>query len=231
MSSAQTDQKPLWQNKAFALYRDSIVQQNKFTGKALSATEVTSNYKSPANEFLSPVINFKFSINGKDNEMKSGMDHHFACISSDAACETPFITFGKQLVDNRSVPDNTYLKPQTKFRIRLDMREVMKAFEKDGYYTTFKGDKIYKQDFKGVFIAGNTSPLIWDFDNLVNHPELKLNDKDGDGIYETSLTLNDQKNEKQTSASWKLSKDISAFPRYKSDYPLSDALYNLATEE
>ena len=231
MSSAQTDQKPLWQNKAFALYRDSIVQQNKFTGKALSATEVTSNYKSPANEFLSPVINFKFSINGKDNEMKSGMDHYFACISSDAACETPLITFGKQLVDNRSVPDNTYLKPQTKFRIRLDMREVMKAFEKDGYYTTFKGDKIYKQDFKGVFVAGNTPPLIWDFDNLVNHPELKLNDKDGDGIYETSLTLNDQKNEKQTSASWKLSKNISAFPRYKSDYPLSDALYNLATEE
>ncbi|MEJ7677006.1 MAG: hypothetical protein WKG06_03850 [Segetibacter sp.] len=66
---------------------------------------------------------------------------------------------------------------------------------------------------------------------MVNHPELKLNDNDGNGIYETSLILNDQKNEKQTSAGWKLSKDASAFPQYRSDYPLSDALYNLALEE
>ncbi|MCW3105582.1 MAG: Bacterial alpha-L-rhamnosidase, partial [Segetibacter sp.] len=231
MSTAQTVNKPLWQNKAFAVYKDSVVQQNKFIGKALSATELTSNYKSPANEFLSPAISFKFSINGKDNEMKSGIDHHFTCLATNGSSETPLIKFGQQLTDNRAVPDNTYLKPQTNFRIKLDMRDVLAAFEKDGYYTTFKGDKIYKQDFKGVYVAGNTPPLIWDFDNLVNHSELKLQDNDNDGIYETSLTLNDQKNEKATPASWKLSKDISAFPQYKSGYPLSDALYNLAIEE
>jgi len=231
MGVAQSNQKAIWQNKTFALYADSIVQQNKFTGKVVSAIEIISNYKSPANEFLSPVISFKFSINGKDNEMKSGIDHHFNCISADGQCQTPLIAFGKQLADNRPVPDNTYLKPQTRFNIQLDMREVMKAFEKDGYYATFKGDKIYKQDFKGVYVAGNIPPLIWDFDNLVNHPELKLQDNDNDGIYETSLILNDQKNEKLTSAGWKLSKDVSAFPQYKSGYPISDALYNLALEE
>lgn len=111
------------------------------------------------------------------------------------------------------------------------MSTVLSAFQKDGYYTTFKGDKIYKQDFKGVYVAGNTPPLIWDFDNLVNHPELQLQDNDNDGIFETTLTLNDQKNEKQTAATWKLSKDVSEFPQYKSDYLLSDALYNLALEE
>ena len=77
--NAQTTQ-DIMTNKAFTLYRDSIVQQNRFTGKALSANELSSNYKSPANEFLSPAINFKFSINGKDNEMKPGIDHHFTCV-------------------------------------------------------------------------------------------------------------------------------------------------------
>jgi hypothetical protein len=36
---------------------------------------------------------------------------------------------------------------------------------------------------------------------------------------------------KQTASSWKLSRDVSAFPQYKSDYLISDALYNMALEE
>ena len=44
--------------------------------------EITSNYQSPANTFQSAAISFKFSINGKDNEMKSGTDHHFNCIAT-----------------------------------------------------------------------------------------------------------------------------------------------------
>jgi hypothetical protein len=34
-----------------------------------------------------------------------------------------------------------------------------------------------------------------------------------------------------TAASWKLTKDVSAFPQYHSAYPLSDAIYNLSLEE
>jgi hypothetical protein len=36
------------------------------------------------------------------------------------------------------------------------------------------GDKLDQADFKGVFIAGNAAPLIWDFNNLLNHPELEI---------------------------------------------------------
>lgn len=38
-------------------------------------------------------------------------------------------------------------------------------------------------------------------------------------------------NDQQTSSSWKLSKDVAAFPQYKSTYPLSDAIYNMSLEE
>ncbi|HYG39040.1 MAG TPA: glycogen debranching protein [Cytophagales bacterium] len=220
----------LWQTDAYTLYKDSLVQQN-FVAKALSPTEIISNYHSPANEFQSPEITFKFSINGKDNEMLSGKDHHFKCLTENGTCETPLIKFGEQFVDSRETPSNTYLKPSTKLKIRLDFRHIIDDFNKQGYYTTFNGDKIFKEDFKGIFIAGNTSPLIWDFDNLVSHQELELKDSDKDGIYEAELVLNAPKNEKSTNPQWKLSKDISAFPQYKSDYLLVNALYNMGLEE
>ncbi len=223
-------QTPLFQSNTFSLYADKVTQGN-FTGKALSATELSSDYKSPANESMSPAITFKFSINGKDNEMKPGVDHHFNCLSTDGKSETQIIKFGNQSIDSRNVPDNTYLQPKTEFKIRLDMNEVLAAFEKNGYYTAFNGDKIFKQDFKGVYVAGNTAPLSWDFDNLVNMPPLKMNDEDKDGIYETTLVLNNPDNMKQTSGNWKLSKNVSANPQYHSPYVLGDALYNLALEE
>ena len=95
-------QKPIWQNGAFAVYNDSIVQGN-FVARALSSDEITSNYQSPANTFQSAAISFKFSINGKDNEMKSGTDHHFNCIATNGVCETPIIKFGQQYVDDTKV--------------------------------------------------------------------------------------------------------------------------------
>lgn len=227
---AQKDQ-PIWKNSVYALYADSVVQQ-QWVAKAPSSSELVSTYQSMAGLYKSSRISFKFSINGKDNEMRSGTDHHFSCVAAEGAgCQTPLIQFGKQLVDAKPVADNTYLKPRTHLLIRLDMRGVLDAFNKDGFFTTFNGDKIYKQDFKGVWVAGNTAPLIWDFDNLVNRPELKLQDADGDGIYETTLTLNDPDKEQQLSPRWKLSANTAAFPQYSSSYPISDAVYNLALEE
>ena len=214
----------------YKLYHDSIVQ-GKYTAKSLSASEIISNYQSTANAYKSSQISFKFSINGKDNEMTSGTDHHYTCVARDGACITPIIKFGTPLKDNTSLPDNTYLAPNSKLTIRVDLGNVFNDFNSRGYYTTFKGDKIYKEDFKGVYVAGSSAPLIWDFDNLVNHPQLQLKDEDGDHIYETTLLLNAQEDEKKTDAHWKLSKDISAFPQYKSGYSISDALYNMSLEE
>src|SRR6185312_402671 len=141
----------LYQNSKFALYPDSVVQ-GKFTSQALSSAKLTSDYQSPVNQFKSNLITFKFSINGKDNEMPSGTDHHFTCITTNGACETPVIKFGSQLNDIINVKDNTYLPPNTNFIVSVDMSNVFNDFSKQGYYTTFNGNKIYKEDFKGVYI-------------------------------------------------------------------------------
>jgi hypothetical protein len=227
MASAQTI-RPLYQHARFTLYGDSLLQ-GPYTAKALSAKAIVSDYRSPANVYKSNAISFKLSINGKDNEMPSGTDHHFTCVAKDGACSTPLIRFGTALKDT-GAKGQAYLPPGTKFTVRVDMREVFDAFDKQGFYTTFNGDKIYKTDFKGVYIAGNTAPLIWDFDNLVNHPQLQLKDEGGH-IYSATLILNAQEDEKKTNPRWDLSKDISAYPQYRSPYPISDALYNLSLEE
>jgi hypothetical protein len=111
------------------------------------------------------------------------------------------------------------------------MRDVFNGFREKGFYKFYNGDILYQSDFKGVYIAGGSAPLIWDFNNLKNNPELKLQDTDGDTIYETTLVLNKQSDEKHTDAEWKLSTDISAYPQYKSGYVLSDAVYNMSLEE
>jgi len=223
-------QQPVWSSGEFSLYKNSIVQHD-FVSKALSSTGLVSNYQSPANHFISPRIDFKFSLNGKDNEMPAGTDHHFVDLSADGYAETPILVFGRQFNDSTKIPDGVFLAPNTKLKIRLDMRPVLTDLKEKGYYTTFKGDKIYKEDLKAIFVAGNTAPLIWDFDNLVNHPPLQMKDDDGDGIYETLLTLNVPQEKPNTEPEWHLGRDISAFPQYNSDFPITDAIYNLSLEE
>jgi len=225
-------QTPLWQSDAYTLYADKVVQ-GKYEARALSSTELVSNYVSPANDQQSPRVEFKFSINGKDNEMAPGLNHLLVAVPRPGGgpVETPPIVFGQRYTDATSATATTYLAPNTPVTIRLDLRPVLAAFKKDGFYTTFKGDKLYQQDFKHVYIAGGTAPLSWDFDNLVNKPELEMKDADGDGIYEVTLTLNQPAAVKTTAQSWKKSIKTADFPQYNSDYPLADALYNLALEE
>jgi hypothetical protein len=227
---AQDLQKPLWKSKTIALYPDRIIQDNTYVAKALSRTQMTSNYKSPANNFRSNDISFKFSINGKDNEMSPGVNHHFIYTSTTGNAETPAIRFGSSSPIQTEVKQG-YLAANSKLKIRVDMREVLAAFKQQGYYTLFNGEKLYKEDFKHLYVAGDTPPLIWDFNNLYQRPELELKDPDGDGIYETTLTMNVYDPSKQTAGEWKLTKDISAFPQYQSNSTLADAIYNMSIEE
>jgi hypothetical protein len=223
---AQTE--PLRAPGRYVVYPDRV-EQKPYRAKALSSDEITSDYQSEANLFIRPVVQFKFSINGKDNEMPVGVNHEVKCISAD--CSTPLIEFGKKYIDDQTVPEGTYLKAGTQLKIRLDMRHVFNDFNSKGFFQNYSGQKIFKEDFKAVYIAGNLPPLTWDFDNLHNYEHLRLKDDDGDHVFEIILALNRQEDKKVTNPSWKLSLDISSFPQYKSPYVLHDALYNLSLEE
>jgi hypothetical protein len=65
----------------------------------------------------------------------------------------------------------------------------------------------------------------------VNKPELELKDPDGDGIYEVTLVLNQPAAAKPRPAVGNKASRPPTFPSTTPDYPLADALYNLALEE
>lgn len=223
----------LYVSDSYSLYSKEV-RQGAFVAKAQDRTTLYSNYKSEAKK-VSAVVNYKFSINGEDNASPAGENSWIVCTGSKAPYAPPLVKFGEAYKDNHPRPkagsNEDVLPKDTKLHLKVDMRDVFKAFKEQGYYLLASGKKLYQSDFHGVYVAGSVAPLTWDFANLSMHKDLELKDEDSDGIYETYLTLNQDPDAGKTSATWKLDKDLSAFPAYYSPDPLPDALYNLALSE
>lgn len=222
--------KELYTSEAFRVYSDRVTQ-GLYEAAALTPTAIISNYQSPANERHRRGLMFKFSINGKDNELPPGSNHYMVLYPEDGKVSTPVIRFGERYVDEREPGEESFLEPNTLLRVRLDMSPVLNAFQEKGYYESYNGERLYKEDFKGVYIAGDVEPLSWDFENLPSREGMQLQDPDGNGIYEISLQLNQYRPEDFGVRRWELQEDISAYPRYQSPHLLIDALYNLSLEE
>jgi hypothetical protein len=216
----------LYKNKAYALYRDSVIQgENRAIIK--SPEHIISNYKSPASANYSNRIEFKFSINEKDNELPVGVNHQIVIAPGDSI--SPLITFGNPGPEP-SVSEAGFLAPNTPFTFQVDFTSVLQSFEEKGFYETYDGTRIAKSDFKGFFIAGSAEPLSWDFVNLDNKG-LRLLPSERPGIYTIILLLNPYDPIQNETKEWKLTKDVSDKPKFESDIPLIDALYNLSLEE
>ncbi|MBC7449193.1 MAG: glycogen debranching protein, partial [Hymenobacteraceae bacterium] len=223
---------PLYQSAAFTVWPDRV-EQGPYVARAVSPTHLTSTYQSPANRTFNRTLQFKFALNGRDNELPVGVNHAVVLFpTAGQRVEAPVITFGKLLKQETPVPAGSFLEPDTRLKLRLDLRAVLAAFKARGYFETFNGQRINATEFKGVFVAGGSEPLGWDFDNLATRPQYQLLDPDGDGIYEIELLLNPGGGTKVAETrEWKLTRDVSALPQYRSDQPLVDALWNLSLEE
>ena len=217
---------PLYKSEHFAIYKDKVTQGNNQV-MVLSDSAMTSNYKSPASSQFQNLIKFKFSINEKDNELPVGQDHWV--IIEDGNHTSKTIKFG-QKPDPMGDYSQAFLDTNYTFTFRLDVSDVLRAFDNEGFYTTYDGTKIAKGDFKGFFIAGNSEPLSWDFVNLANKG-LQLKSTDDPNIYTITVRLNPYDATMGEERKWTLSQDISTKPKYQSNIPLMDALYNLSLEE
>lgn len=220
----------LYHSEEFTVYQDRVTQ-GLYEAAAISPVSMISIYQSPANYRHSRGIMFKFGLNGRDNELPVGTHHFMVLYPKRGMVTTPVIRFGEIFEDTTEVPETEFLEQNTHFRILLDLSPVTEAFERQGYYETYSGDRIYKNDFKGVYVAGDTEPLHWDFGALPGQENLQLHDHDGDGIYEITLVLNEYRPENFKESRWELKEDISGYPQYSSSQLLVDALYNLSLEE
>ncbi|MBS2210534.1 hypothetical protein KEM09_03930 [Carboxylicivirga mesophila] len=225
------DSTPLYQGENFTLFYDRV-EQGEYTAQVHSPFHITSDYQSPANATFPNFIEFKFAINGKDNELPVGINHTFLLTpGDDGTIQLPLLTFGeKHEVEEKATPNGS-IAPNTPLLIQVDASAIIKAFSEQGFYETYSGQKIYKEDYKGIYIAGNLSPLGWDFDNLAGRTDRELKDDNGDGIFEITLALNPYNPDDFTAKEWQLEHNISSYPQLTSSVPLLDALYNLALDE
>lgn len=217
----------------YQIFNDKV-KQGVFEAAAKSDKEITSTYKSSYKTPTKRKIDIKFSINGFDNERDFAQNHTLLITSKNGKGVSPIMTFGaadkEQPADDKG---NPFLNEDVDYTIRVDMRSVLNDFKTKGYYTTFKGEKILKEDFKGVYVAGNAYPLNWDFEGLRTNPAVTLADKNKNGIYEVTIRFKKEYSEEETKTEglWKLSKDISGYPQISSPHQLLNALYNKALEE
>ncbi|OHX65853.1 alpha-L-rhamnosidase-related protein [Flammeovirga pacifica] len=222
------DKNTLYDSDQFSVYKDHV-DQGDYSAKVVSDKEMSSTYKSPLQDAYSRAIEFKFSINGKDDELPYGKNHRLVIRPENGKYTSPIIKFGEQHADTEELDKMDWLEKNTPVTIRLDFSKVIKDLNSKGYYEDVHGEKIYKKDFKGVYVAGGSAPMKWDFDNLGDFEQLK--DEDGDGIYQITFNMNEPDPDKITSPVWKSSKDLSKYPTFESDIPLVNALYNLALNE
>ena len=219
-----------YRSDAFTVFHDRV-EQGDFRAAAISPEHMVSDYVSMANTNIDPLIQFKFSINGRDDELAFGVNHE-AHIFPEGDSEVVLnVTFGERSQLRTDRESNRPLPVNTRVRFRVDFTKVLKAFEEKGYYDDLSGNRIYKADFKGLYIAGDTYPLNWDFENLAGKEQLKMQDPDGDGIFENELIFNVYDPSAYTSSEWKLKNDLSSYPLFNSESELLNALYNMSLDE
>jgi hypothetical protein len=225
------DGKALFNSKSYKVYPDKVIQ-GKYEARAINKSSITSNYQSPSNATYNKFLEFKFSINGKDNELPFGVNHQFLMSrNAQGKVTTPLITFGSQLKNEQTIPENAFLEPNTELTIQVDLSPVLSAFKEHGFYEDLNGEKLFKSDFKGLYVAGGSAPLSWDFENLPSRKNMELKDPDGNGVYEVKLVMNAYDADNFTAQKWELKEDISSYPQFQSGQPLVDALYNMSLEE
>ena len=220
---------PMFESNWYSVY-PARVEQGKYTARAISVWEMTSDYQSEG-AAIDPVIEFKFSINGRDNELPFGVNHQANIYPGNDGNTLLNITFGQS-----SGPDtlNTFSGPlpqNTRVKFSVDFNPVLDSFREKGFYDDILGNRIFQADFKGLYIAGDTYPLNWDFENIPGNPDLKMEDPDGDGIFEKELTFNVYDASAHTSSTWKLANDISPYPKFGSSSLLLNAIYNMSLDE
>lgn len=210
------------QNDIFTVTGDSVVE-GPWSAIAISPTCIKSSYSPPDSGDNHGVVKFRLAINGHDNEM-APCYYHYATTGSD----TTAVTVG--------VPDTVPATSQPKapmvrdhdWVVRVDMRPVVQSLDNKGYYVTATGDTVYADEFKGVWIAGNVSPLSWDFLTLSHKEQLRLQPTATAGIYEIKLHMQPSSTPVTYNHVWKVDRPDPDYAVINTGVTMVDALYNMS---
>lgn len=208
-------------NAQFSVTGDSVVQ-GEYVAYAPSRTMIVSNYVDTASTSYHSPIPLRLAFNMRDNELPSGI-FHLADISQD----TIFITACKP-DSTTSYPQRT-ISPDTHVTVKVDLRDMTKAFKDNGVYITGAGDSIFADEFNGVWLLGGIPPLSWELMPLAFNNRSKLRKSEDEGFYELDLTLSHSEYLRKIQfTGWSTDRIKTDYPEVTSSDLLIDALYNMA---
>lgn len=213
------------QNDDYTITGDSIIE-GKYVASALSSTHIVSNY-APTNldKKHRGLVKFRLAINGHDNELPT-CQYHYAVAGKDATVQLgqpdtiPALNGSEDLKNNA---DN--------WRLNVDLSPMFESFKKNGWYATATGDTIFKNDFHGVWIAGNIPPMTWNFYTLESNARLRLHPSGKNGLYEIALPLQWQGEEITYHKEWQIKAPDRNYAVVNTGQNLIDALYNMSIQD
>lgn len=210
---------------------DTSVHQRGFTAVALSRDTVVSTYPRAGRE-----MHFRFSLNGEDNEFPSGTEHTLYVRPAGGRITSPLYVFGEEQPPFVPTPERfpTSEEGTARVTVRLDLRPVLRALERDGVYRPPLGRPIRRGELRAVYAIGDVEPMLWDARGLRPGSPAQLRDADGDGIYTLEIPVEARYTrplDGEGRAVWARRADLSGFPALRSPEPLVDALHRMSLEE
>jgi carbon monoxide dehydrogenase subunit G len=223
-------QEALYKTGAYTL-TTSGVRQGRFEASAKSRTEIVSNYRTEYDEDLE----LKFLVNGTLHGIAGYESNRLFFNSRHDRVVSPVYVFGqRESSDFAGRGEGENQDGVTTVTLRVDMRPVLEAFKRQGYYEFYDTRRVAPGEFQGVYVTGNTPPLASELAKPPFPSRFALTDPDKNGIYEITIdfdTKSSPDNSRMSPGAWRLQRDISHLPRYESSQILMDALYAMSLEE
>ncbi len=212
--------------ETYTVYDDSVVE-GEYVAHAVSRFEIESNLPDAPTAEIPAAFKFRFLLNGRDNEFRDRQFHLAQIYPGEQ--DTTIYSFGKLTSHEKddSRPDGDTLPANTVWTVRVDMKPMLKSFERRGYYVTPSRDTIFADDFRNVSIIGSAPPLP-DYIDTGGNRQWTLKDR-GDSVYQLTLRLN-PRHGMEKSKSWRIDSINPRFPSYESGHTLVDAIYNMSID-
>ncbi len=199
----------LYSTPFFTLFSDSLVEGNT-TVRALTAMDIKSNYHVKHHP-IPAAVSFRLSVNGRDNEFPRGLCHYAVVADTDSEV----FLFGKPDILPRFQGHDT-VAGRSRWRLRVDMRQQLRALASDGYFATPAGDTIYSGTFNG----------LWARVDLNGLSPVRLRNA-GDSIFEADIRL-PVDSAVSDGFMWHGDSISDSFPKIASSSLLTDAVFNMS---
>ena len=149
------------QNKYFTVYADSV-KEGDWVARVLSPTHIITNYAPTDTTLLTDdgIVRFRLAFNGHDNELPKHT-YHYAVMGSDTTITAFEVNECPKVKGNIEA---------TKWHLKVDLRKMEEKLGADGFFATPTGDTIYKEEYKGVWLAGNIHRCRGTFSTLSRNP-------------------------------------------------------------